>query len=169
MGEFLDQAGLARRLALSTRQIRNLKSAAVILRRPDDFYDVRACQRRYEIFRARDFDAVAGEIERASAALTDATNALFSIEDIEQRREMMKTTAGPLIGVLDGWLQLASAWSPAGPRREFEQQFVRMIVGRAIGDLLAACHMRVADDDDTGAAAADAEWDGPGELEGGRF
>jgi len=157
MGEFLNQTGLAQRLSLSTRQIRNLEADGVILRRPDDLYDVRACQRRYEIFRTGDVDAVAGEVERASEALTDAMNALLSIENIEQRREMMKTTAGPLIGVLDGWLRLACALSPAGPRREFEQRFVTMTIGRAASDLLAACHIRVADEDDLGTATADAE------------
>jgi hypothetical protein len=100
---------------------------------------------------------VAGEIERTSAALTDAMNALFAVEDIEQRREMMNATAGPLIGVLDGWLQLASALSPAGPRREFEKRFVRMLIGRTIGDVLAACHLGLADDDDAGAATVDTE------------
>jgi hypothetical protein len=158
MREFLNQAGLAQRLALSTRQVRNLDSDGVLLRRPDDgLYDLRACQRRYEIFRTRDIDAVAGEIERASAALADAMNDLLAIDDIKQRREMMKTTVGRLVGALDGWLRLACTLSPPGPRREFEQQFVTMTVSRVVGDLLAACHMRVADDDDAVTATTDAQ------------
>jgi hypothetical protein len=169
MSEFLDQTGLAQRLALSTRQIRNLEADGVILRRPgDDLYDVRACQRRYEIFRARDRDAVAGEIERASAALTDAMNALLSIENIEQRREMMKA-AGPRVGVLDGWLRLACALSPAGPQREFEKRYVTMTISRAVGDLLSACNMRIADDDDSDSAMAEADRHGPIELDADPF
>jgi hypothetical protein len=159
MGEYSDQSGLARRLGITARQVRNLEADGVILRTSDDLYDLAACQTRYEIFRARDVDTVAAEIERASAALTSAMNALLSTESVEQRRKMMRATAGPLIGVLDGWLRLACALSPAGARREFEQRFVTMIVSRAASELLAACHMRVAndDDDDAGAATADAE------------
>jgi hypothetical protein len=159
MDRFLDQTGLAQRLALSERQIRNLETDGVILRRPDNLYDVRACQRRYHIFRAGDIDAVAGEIERSSGALTGAMNVLLSIENIEQRRQMMKTTVGPLVGVLDGWLRLACALSPAGPRREFEKRFVAMTIGFAVSDLLAACQIRVADDDDSRTATADADRD----------
>jgi hypothetical protein len=134
-------AQLGKLLAITPRRVRQLRDDGVFRQFPDGAYDVDECARALAVVRA-------GRGSPACRALFDDVEQLTHVverglERLErlpqaERFAVAAREVGPAIGRLAHMLNTIAATAPDGPRREFEQNYVKALCGTATASMLAA-------------------------------
>ena len=107
-------------------------------------YDLDASMQRYRLYEAHDIDAVCRELERAAENVEAMFTRMRAVDDVQERRRIGEEDGGS-IGKLQAALHLANALMPAHAR-DMARTVENYIVGGAMGEFLALCNWRLAED-----------------------
>ena len=140
--ELTTQSKLANELGVTDRRVRQLEDQGVIVRDCDGGYDVGLNRRRYRLFIDHDVDRVATAVEEAARRSDDALDQI-RIEPSLKKRRALAQKLGSTIGELEREMRLANALAPEH-HRKLSDSLTRMIVGRAVGELLDLCGWQIA-------------------------
>jgi hypothetical protein len=142
--ERTNQAGLADALAITDRRVRQLEDQGVLVRDFGGRYDVGFNRHRYRLFKTRDYHQAAIDIEQAARRAQDALDQIRAASGLNERRTLAPEL-GPAIGELYRAMKLCNALADEHERLLFAT-FTRMVVGRAVGELLSLCNWELADE-----------------------
>ena len=142
----VDQQELARHLGVSDRRVRQLEAEHIVSRLDGEpvTYDLDASVRRYRLYVAHDIDTVCRELERAAESVDGMLMRMRAENDVQERRRIAEEDGGS-IGKLQAALDLANTLMPEHAR-DMARTVEKLIVGGAIGEFLALCNWRLAED-----------------------
>jgi hypothetical protein len=143
--DYMDSAEIADAIGVTRRRVQQLEREGVLIRDPANNLFARDWNgRRFAIFKARDFEGAARELERAGEDLQAGLDRLAQART-KAKRDAVAVEVGPAVGRFDAAMRLINALLHPGQRALLDG-YADAEAGAAISQFLAAAQLKFRDD-----------------------